>query len=426
MKQPFVTFRPLAVAVRCQQTNHEVGANAIRPVPISPSARANAVRPYNLVAFLLLAGILAACQSGPSGAESRQTATLNAAQTRTAVTIARSSWTSVPVATEAFSPTPMPPTLTPSITPTPTATRTPTATATETPRPTFTPTFTPSRAVTMISSSVPGQFGGAPATWTPLPPLRADLAEHFVFQRPFIEGLNNAWARTYSYGSTDRGLRKIHKGIDITNPNGVPVLAVMEGTVWYSGDDVQMVFGPVPDFYGRVVVIEHPIKDGDGQTIYTLYGHLSRVSVAKGDHVDAGQPIGAVGAAGIATGPHLHLEVRVDKPLDYGATLNPELWVMPCENCGVLVGRVMDLRGKLLPGIMVEVQIPNGLYYTAFSYADDTVNPDPIIDENFVIPDIPAGYYNVFVNLPNNGLSFRTLMYIWPGKVNWIDIHLNQ
>jgi hypothetical protein len=141
--------------------------------------------------------------------------------------------------------------------------------------------------------------------------------------------------------------------------------------------------------------------------------------------VDAGQPIGAVGAAGIATGPHLHLEVRVDKPLDYGATLNPELWVMPCENCGVLAGRVMDLRGNLLPGIMVEVQIPNGLYYAAFSYADDTVNPDPVIDENFVVPDIPAGYYNVFVNLPNNGLSFRTLMYIWPGKVNWIDIHLN-
>jgi murein DD-endopeptidase MepM/ murein hydrolase activator NlpD len=57
--------------------------------------------------------------------------------------------------------------------------------------------------------------------------------------------------------------------------------------------------------YGNVVVLRH----GGDKT--TLYGHLSRIDVHKGQHVDQGQRIGAVGATGWATGPHLHFEFRV-------------------------------------------------------------------------------------------------------------------
>jgi murein DD-endopeptidase MepM/ murein hydrolase activator NlpD len=57
--------------------------------------------------------------------------------------------------------------------------------------------------------------------------------------------------------------------------------------------------------YGNVVVIRH------GRTTYTWYAHLSRIAVAQGERVARGARIGAVGASGQATGPHLHFELRI-------------------------------------------------------------------------------------------------------------------
>jgi murein DD-endopeptidase MepM/ murein hydrolase activator NlpD len=58
--------------------------------------------------------------------------------------------------------------------------------------------------------------------------------------------------------------------------------------------------------YGNVVAIKH------SQDRSTLYAHLSSIAVAKGQRVEQGQRIGAVGATGYATGPHLHFEFRVN------------------------------------------------------------------------------------------------------------------
>ena len=63
--------------------------------------------------------------------------------------------------------------------------------------------------------------------------------------------------------------------------------------------------------YGKHVVLDH----GNGVT--SLYGHLLKLYVEKGEHVEKGQVIGLVGSTGRSTGPHLHYEVRVDgKPVD--------------------------------------------------------------------------------------------------------------
>jgi murein DD-endopeptidase MepM/ murein hydrolase activator NlpD len=87
-----------------------------------------------------------------------------------------------------------------------------------------------------------------------------------------------------------------HEGVDIAAPRGTSVYVAAEGAVLRTGYD--------PEGYGRFVEVRHP----NGMT--TLYGHLSRLDVAKGDPVAAGARIGLVGSTGRSTGPHLHFEVR--------------------------------------------------------------------------------------------------------------------
>ena len=87
-----------------------------------------------------------------------------------------------------------------------------------------------------------------------------------------------------------------HDGVDIPAPSGTPVLAAASGQVAEAGWD---------ESDGNYVLLAH---DGDRTT---RYGHLSSVSVAAGEAVSAGQAIGTVGATGMATGPHLHLELTV-------------------------------------------------------------------------------------------------------------------
>ena len=90
---------------------------------------------------------------------------------------------------------------------------------------------------------------------------------------------------------------KQHKGVDYGAPTGTPVRAVGDGVVefagWQSG-------------YGNVVHIKHSNERS------TVYAHLSRLDVAKGEKVEQGETIGAVGMTGWATGPHLHFEVQID------------------------------------------------------------------------------------------------------------------
>jgi murein DD-endopeptidase MepM/ murein hydrolase activator NlpD len=86
---------------------------------------------------------------------------------------------------------------------------------------------------------------------------------------------------------------RAHKGVDYGAPTGAPVRTVADGTVDFSG---QM------NGYGNVVKIDH------GKGDVTLYAHLSRIDVQRGERVLRGQRIGGVGSTGWATGPHLHFE----------------------------------------------------------------------------------------------------------------------
>jgi len=97
------------------------------------------------------------------------------------------------------------------------------------------------------------------------------------------------------YFGTPRGAGTYHTGLDICAATGTPIAAAAGG---------QVVLVSAGGGYGNYVVVRHD------DTYETLYAHLSEVWVAQGQWVVQGEAIGAAGATGWATGPHLHLEVR--------------------------------------------------------------------------------------------------------------------
>ena len=88
-----------------------------------------------------------------------------------------------------------------------------------------------------------------------------------------------------------------HQGVDYAGPTGTPVRSVGEGIVEFAG---------VQNGYGNVVYIGHREHRS------TVYAHLSRIDVKRGQNVSQSEVIGAVGSTGWATGPHLHFELRIN------------------------------------------------------------------------------------------------------------------
>jgi murein DD-endopeptidase MepM/ murein hydrolase activator NlpD len=101
---------------------------------------------------------------------------------------------------------------------------------------------------------------------------------------------------TSGFGPRNLFGRNYHHGTDIRLNQGDEVVAALEGIVRLVRRD--------PGGYGKFVVISH--KDG----LETLYGHLSKQLVRKGQHVNSGDVIGLGGSTGSSTGDHLHFEFR--------------------------------------------------------------------------------------------------------------------
>ncbi len=98
-----------------------------------------------------------------------------------------------------------------------------------------------------------------------------------------------------------------HSGLDVGSKQGLAIYASLDGKV--------ITAGWTNTGYGNYVVIDH------GSGIKTLYGHMSKISVTKGQWVEQGQVIGLIGSTGRSTGPHLHFEIIINgskkNPLSY-------------------------------------------------------------------------------------------------------------
>ena len=112
---------------------------------------------------------------------------------------------------------------------------------------------------------------------------------------------------TSRFGVRSSIRRSSHTGLDIAASTGTPILAAASGTVTFSG---------YKGSYGNMIVISH------GNGVQTYYGHCSKLYVSAGTQVSQGQKIAAVGSTGNSTGPHLHLEVRLN-----GVAYNPQNYV---------------------------------------------------------------------------------------------------
>ena len=138
----------------------------------------------------------------------------------------------------------------------------------------------------------------------------SNLSRVEFFRRWHLNAQPNMWpvdgVLMSSYGERSdpfSGEGAYHTGVDISAPTGTPVHATADGIV---------MFADRSGGYGRLVIIDH----GNGYETY--YAHLSRVDVIDGQEIRQGELVGAVGATGRVTAPHLHYEVRVHK-----APVNP-------------------------------------------------------------------------------------------------------
>ena len=112
---------------------------------------------------------------------------------------------------------------------------------------------------------------------------------------------------TSRYGEASRRRVSLHTGLDIACMQGTDIKAVAKGKV---------IFSAYNGAYGKMVKIKH--ENG----IETWYAHCSKLCANVGEKVEAGEVIAEVGSTGNSTGPHLHLEIRIN-----GKAVNPQKYL---------------------------------------------------------------------------------------------------
>ena len=106
------------------------------------------------------------------------------------------------------------------------------------------------------------------------------------------------------FGSRSSSRSSTHTGLDISTQMGTGIRAIAPGTVTYAG---------YKGSYGNLLIIDH------GNGVQSYYAHCNELYVGIGASVDASTTIASVGSTGNSTGPHLHLEIRIN-----GAPVNPQ------------------------------------------------------------------------------------------------------
>jgi murein DD-endopeptidase MepM/ murein hydrolase activator NlpD len=280
---------------------------------------------------------------------------------------------------------------------------------------------TPPIWLTFTATIIPEPIPQATATSVIAIPCDPQLEDycitdgHFIFQRPIKAPANDLVDRTYPYGSTARSTREPHHGVEFLNKFGTPAHTAADGVVIFAGADKEAVYSPWANFYGNVIVIKHD------DNLFTLYAHLSGIDVQMGQDVQMGEKIGEVGQSGVATGSHLHFEVRRGDAEDYFATENPELWLVPNtdENghaLGALMISVVDENAHLLfSEITIQYYLDRSQPNVKAYYIETYSNNMALGKENAALSDLPAGSYRIVFTM--NGQLYERWVEVESGRL---------
>lgn len=271
-----------------------------------------------------------------------------------------------------------------------------------------------------------------PDGWRPPPyevPLSYHPDDHYWLIRPIPSGSRNYDLEWYPFGNDVLAPSlqpyRVHHGMDFPNESGTPVLAAGSGTVIHAG--------PLPsprdgvNYYGNTVVIQHDWQ-WQGQDVFTLYAHTLELFVTEGEHVEQGQLIAGVGSSGEVTGPHLHFEVRVGED-NYNSAVHPSLWMAPYDGWGTIAGRFVDRRGRLVSSAWMELRpLPlrdDEQIREQRTYYYSGVASDLVWQENFVFGDVPAGDYELIIDLYDGIHRYRREVTVYPGQTSFVLISDN-
>ena len=166
--------------------------------------------------------------------------------------------------------------------------------------------------------------------------------------------------------------------------------------------------------------------------LYSIYYHNSSLAVKVGDRVKTGQVIAKVGNTGRATNDHLHLELAASPTDSIGAivdslqrfppyTVNPELWIEPLPNTGIIAGQVFGGSGTPVQQARIYGIIKRDPIETPFSYAEtygDKAHGHPLYNEHFAVSDVPVGEYVLGTEI--DGKKVYRHVTVEAGKLTWV------
>ncbi len=309
------------------------------------------------------------------------------------------------------------PTLTNEVAPTTLPEPTPPVQAdTETIIPTTLPSEKPVVEVTFAEISTQAVIHQRPPLYEA--PLALNPHDHFYFYRPVPMDYAEEPVADYRYGYVLPKTTTLHTGTDIKEPLHTPILAAADGKVVFAGFGLLKGNGDKDDPYGLAVVIRHNLSY-QNKTILTVYAHMEKTAVTQGEWVKAGDQIGYVGLTGATSGPHVHIEIRLEVNEQEYQVQNPELWMVPPVGYGVLVGRVKSTGGALLGERQVWVKsMDTNQTWTMYTYSTRMNHVDAYYRENLVLSDLPAGKYEV--SFYYFGLQ-KQIIEIYPGAISYFQ-----
>jgi len=251
-------------------------------------------------------------------------------------------------------------------------------------------------------------------------PLALSSNDHFYFSNPLSIRSDHNITTDYRYGYYYQEADVVHTGIDISGTRGEPVLAAAQGKIQFAGYGLLNGGNDKEDPYGLAVMIRHDFSYA-GYTLYTVYAHLDKIMVTKGDWVETGSQVGVVGMTGSTSGPHLHFEVRIENGLG-NKVQNPELWLAPTIGHGVLVGCVETTSGLIMTTKNLWLKsLETGKNWTIVTYSSRIKELDDYYQENFSVGNLPAGNYEISTYY--NYKLYKTNIFISPGAVNYVKFH---